>query len=108
MPREKLIDSVNDTFELVVAWGRDAQYLQVATEVADWQSRPGAFYDPVVPDLNTTTTTAPSPNITWLATPPGMSPVAKQGWYVNLNRYQVNELIRILRRARDQAFGRDE
>ena len=28
--------------------------------------------------------------------------------YVDLGRYEINQLIRILRRARDQAFGRDE
>jgi hypothetical protein len=31
-----------------------------------------------------------------------------QGFYVNLDRKGVNALIRHLRRARDQAFGRDE
>lgn len=31
-----------------------------------------------------------------------------QGFYVNLDRSGVNTLIRHLRRARDQAFGRDE
>lgn len=30
------------------------------------------------------------------------------GWYVDLDRRGINDLIRILRRARDQAFGRDE
>lgn len=30
------------------------------------------------------------------------------GMYINLNRNAVNQLIRYLRRARDQAFGRDE
>lgn len=31
-----------------------------------------------------------------------------QGFYVSLGRKEVNALIRNLRRARDQAFGRDE
>jgi hypothetical protein len=31
-----------------------------------------------------------------------------EGQHVDLNREQINELIRVLRRARDQAFGRDE
>jgi hypothetical protein len=31
-----------------------------------------------------------------------------QGFYVSLDRKGVNDLIRYLRRARDQAFGRDE
>lgn len=30
------------------------------------------------------------------------------GFYVDLNRQGINDLIRHLRRARDQAFGRDE
>jgi hypothetical protein len=30
------------------------------------------------------------------------------GMYVNLDRPSINKLIRHLRRARDQAFGRDE
>lgn len=30
------------------------------------------------------------------------------GFYVDLNRSNINDLIRQLRRARDQAFGRDE
>lgn len=29
------------------------------------------------------------------------------GWYVTLDRYQINKLIKALRRARDQAFGAD-
>lgn len=30
------------------------------------------------------------------------------GWHINLNRRTVNDLIRNLRKARDQAFGKDE
>lgn len=30
------------------------------------------------------------------------------GWYVDLNRTQINRLIRALRRARDDSFGKDE
>jgi hypothetical protein len=30
------------------------------------------------------------------------------GYYVDLDRTQINRLIKVLRRARDQAFGRDE
>jgi hypothetical protein len=32
----------------------------------------------------------------------------EHGWFVDLDRYRINQLIRVLRRARDQAFGRDE
>lgn len=30
------------------------------------------------------------------------------GWYLNLDRTGINDMIRFLRRARDQAFGKDE
>lgn len=30
------------------------------------------------------------------------------GWFVQLDRPGINRLIRLLRQARDQAFGRDE
>lgn len=30
------------------------------------------------------------------------------GWFVNLDRSGINRLIRFLRRARDDAYGRDE
>lgn len=33
---------------------------------------------------------------------------ATYGYHVTLDRTSINELIRHLRRARDQAFGRDE
>ena len=35
-------------------------------------------------------------------------PSCKYGMYVTIDRRGVNDLIRHLRRARDQAFGRDE
>jgi hypothetical protein len=47
-----------------------------------------------------------------LATVADEAPVAQglggEGWHVSLDRRGINELIRYLRRARDQAFGRDE
>ena len=39
--------------------------------------------------------------------PEGVIPV-EYGWWVSLDRGGINDLIRVLRRARDQAFGRDE
>lgn len=33
---------------------------------------------------------------------------AWDGQWIDLNRYQINQLIRSLRHARDQAYGRDE
>lgn len=34
--------------------------------------------------------------------------IERPGWVVNLSRHDINNLIRVLRRARDQAFGKDE
>lgn len=33
---------------------------------------------------------------------------AWEGWNMDLDRGQINQLIRVLREARDKAFGRDE
>lgn len=49
------------------------------------------------------------PDSEWLDAADGAEPKpAWDGQWMDLDRYQVNELIRALRRARDQAFGRDE
>jgi hypothetical protein len=40
--------------------------------------------------------------------PPGQDILASYGFYVELDRDGINDVIRKLRRARDQAFGRDE
>lgn len=40
--------------------------------------------------------------------PPGDAGDGAYGWHVGLSRAGCNALIRHLRRARDQAFGRDE
>jgi hypothetical protein len=40
--------------------------------------------------------------------PPGVDILASYGFHVELDRDGINEVIRKLRRARDQAFGRDE
>lgn len=39
---------------------------------------------------------------------PQASGLGGEGWHVSLDRRSINLLIRHLRRARDQAFGRDE
>lgn len=30
------------------------------------------------------------------------------GWFIQLDRHGINEMIRVLRRARDAAYGKDE
>ena len=46
--------------------------------------------------------TVASDGITLQPTPEG------NGWFVQLDRAGINRAIRLLRQARDQAFGRDE
>lgn len=61
-----------------IRWSRDGEYVQVATVLVELVDH---------------------------------SPVLKEvsgGWYLNLDRTGINDMIRFLRRARDQAFGKDE
>ena len=67
-----------------VRWSRESTYLQVATRCIR------ADDDTVYSNENLPTLTA------------------ADGWFVDLDRRGINDLIRKLRRARDQAFGRDE
>lgn len=86
MPKELVHDDLSDydsefpTQEGVVqvSWGREASHVQIATTLVEQ-----ADHSPVTREV-------------------------EGGWYVNLNRAGINDLIRYLRRARDQAFGRDE
>jgi len=65
-----------------VRWNRDGEYVQIVTKETD------AHGGRLVGD-------APETHYT-------------DGLYVDLDRNAINRLIRNLRRARDQAFGRDE
>ena len=59
-------------------WGREASYVQLATTLMD------------------------------KSTHVRLRREVDGGWFANLNRQSLNDLIRKLRRARDQAFGADE
>lgn len=65
-----------------VRWNRDAGYVQIVTKETDAFGGRRVGEDPGV-------------HVT-------------DGFYVDLDRAGINGLIRNLRRARDQAFGRDE
>jgi len=81
MPKETVIsttgfdENVSRGLRAEIHWGRDGQFVQLAT-VADELPQQSGF--------------------------------GAQGWFVTLDRNGVNAMIRHLRRARDQAFGRDE
>lgn len=94
MPKENVYDT-NTTQSVEVTWGRDQAHVQVGARFA---GQPFRFLhepdqEPAAGD--------PVP-------PPG-EPLVFESLHVTLTRRgQVNELIRVLKRARDQAFGRDE
>lgn len=99
MPREKIHSAVPE-FDVSVAWNKDGT-VQIVTAATDADERlrawtelkQGRVYMAGDPDAQTA---------------PGTAFTLFDGWHVDLDRRQVNELIRVLRRARDQAFGRDE
>lgn len=75
--------SEDDPAVVVVGWSREAGDVQVVTRLLNAEvPHPDECHDEGVP--------------------------VKYGMYVNLDRRGINDLIRHLRRARDQAFGRDE
>lgn len=67
-----------------VRWNREGGYVQIVTKVTDAEG--GRF----------------------MGDDYGDEPHFTDGMYVDLSRQAINRLIRNLRRARDQAFGRDE
>lgn len=91
MPKERITSTTAGTFDVTVTWGRDT-CVQICTAASDADER-----------LRNWTESKDGAE-----TEPGSSFAMFDGWHVDLNRQQINDLIRVLRRARDQAFGRDE
>jgi hypothetical protein len=87
MPRELLSVSglTQDPVAIDVAWGRGT-HVQMAT-----------LSHPELPSL--------SGSLEFTTTP---DEPTRQGFYVDMSRESINRLIRVLRKARDQAFGVDE
>lgn len=86
MPKEIIYGTVLDGFTIKVGWDRDSN-IQVASLADEGEKR--------VRDILAAEERDPTGRVF-------------DGWYVTLDRDGVNKLIRTLRRARDQAFGRDE
>lgn len=88
MPVEKIHSSVmpgdvGEPLHLRVGWSREASSVQIAS------------INPESPFKWEESETSPSTG------------GAFDGWFVSLERSQINDLIRVLRKARDQAFGQD-
>ncbi len=89
-----------------VTWSREAGHVQVFVELFndDLQYVSGEDYPGVVPSgpgAEVKTRTAEGPDAE-------RRKIWADGYYVTMGRGEINALIRHLRRARDQAFGRDE
>lgn len=95
MPREKITTSDPEApFDFEVTWQRGGELVQVNTNAYDGDQRLRDWVE-VNPK-------------TGEGTEPGTQFTLFNGWHVNLDRNRINQAIRILRTARDQAFGRDE
>ena len=95
MPKETIFDTVG-CFDVKVGWSRDS-YVQIATEMRepDTSERPQNLRELV----------ASWADVGYIPTEGNSS---EMGLWATLDRDGINTLIRVLRRARDQAFGRDE
>ncbi len=97
MPKEKIQDE--SEIRAQVVWSHD-QYVQVATlstnpaEFVAWCRSVAERYDEHEARL--------------AAGKDSYFEAESLGMFWTPSRYQINELIRVLRRARDQAYGRDE
>lgn len=83
---------------VIVGWDRDAGTCQVVTRLLKAEVPPQPLVVSSQVSVEATISTASS----------GSGIPVEYGFYVDLDRRGLNDLIRKLRRARDQAFGRDE
>lgn len=90
MPKETVYD-VTRSFDVEVNWSRVGGHVQVATVVPPAETADG-----------------PESLAALMAGWTEETKATATGLYATLDRDGINRLIRVLRRARDQSFGRDE
>lgn len=98
------------TFSTEVEWGRDSGCVQVASIAADGADRILGVVEDWLDAAGIPATDVGTLRAKLAAgVLPDSLPLAFDGWHASLDqRADVNRLIRVLRTARDQAFGRDE
>lgn len=102
MPKETIR---SEGFDVEVTWGRDQCHVQVATVIQPPKAPTRTQPTPSGP----IETESPASLGTLVASWSDEEKHTARGLHATLaRRHDVNELIRVLRRARDQAFGRDE
>lgn len=93
-----------------VGWSRDGVYVQLATKCV--HAADETDYHPPLEPFQGIVHSGTGEPVTDGDVVVGelleVEGLARSGHYVQLDRTTINELIRTLRRARDQAFGRDE
>lgn len=85
-----------------VRWDRETGYFQIVTRCIRADT-----HETYVPRRFEITSHATTAGGTITSEQPGDIPV-QEGFWVDLDRAGINAVIKNLRRARDQAFGRDE
>ena len=86
MPKEIIRSKYpEESGHIHVGWTKDCSHVEVATvvprgQIAPWDEQEQRHVPLITPD---------------------------PGWFIQLDREQINDLIRKLRKARDQAFGAD-
>lgn len=87
-----------------VRWNRDP-FVQVVTRIQEFEVPRHGIQTPVfTPEQDAALARGEVVETTQV-----LEPIScEYGMYVELDRHGINQLIRNLRRARDQAFGRDE
>jgi len=95
-----------------IGWHRDIEHVEVATKCIDGVT--GDDWHPPLEVIDESLWTPRPFSGSDTSNPAMMPPVleleglARSGHYVQLDRRGINEMIRVLRRARDQAFEKDE
>jgi hypothetical protein len=129
MPREKITGNDRDGYDVQVGWHNDGADVQLGIETADGRSLLTMLYgsDPQleriareVAEIGRKPLTAADARAFGREIldvieggPAGTPPEASAPWsyysvWARLDRHGVNRLVRMLRRARDAAFGADE
>ena len=116
MPKETIPSREGENKAVAtVSWGRDGGDVQIATlmpdaheAIAGWTEATRESYAAVAAhhDAGGRADASDAPQFVW--TKPGTGWHEFGGFHADLDRWQINALIRTLRRARDAAFGRDE
>lgn len=90
-----------------VRWDRESGFFQVVTRCVHFATGEPYAPEDMLKELRRAGIASSFWRPEGVENPPYVC-LFSEGMFVSLDRYGINKLIRHLRRARDQAFGRDE